>query len=145
LSQTFRKVIIFYFKMYFMPEILFAKFGFSDLHSIPTDSHLMPILRMPGVFAQNPPMFTHCCSFKQTCTFKFAVCGLWMIKLCLTMGYCTDRCSVRSANIYGTVPSVSGSRHVSYPVTFYLSYLMYKSDSSGCTPQSVQLLANASV
>jgi len=39
--------------MYIILEILFAKFGFSDLYLIPTDSHLMPILGMRGAFAPN--------------------------------------------------------------------------------------------
>ena len=37
-----------------MSESLFKECGFSDLYSVPTDSHLMPMLRMRGALAPNP-------------------------------------------------------------------------------------------
>jgi len=37
-----------------MSEILFMEFGLSDLYSIPTDNHLMPMLWMRGALAPNP-------------------------------------------------------------------------------------------
>ena len=94
---------------------------------------------------QIPRMFTARCSYKQMYTFHFAVCELWMIKLCLTVSCCTDRCSVWNVNIHGTLPSVSGTRHHPSPFPFYVSYLSVRSVPFGCTPQNVQLLANASV
>ena len=78
-------------------------------------------------------------------TFNFAVCELWMVKLCLTVSCCTDRCSVWNVNTHGTLPSMSGTTHLPSPFAFYVAYLIDRSVPFVFTPQKVQLLDNASV
>jgi len=90
-------------------------------------------------------MFTARCSYKQMYTFNFAVCEPWMIKLCLTVSCCTDRCGAWNGNIHGPLLSIWGTRYLPSPFTFYVAYLSDRSVPFGCSPQKVQLLANASV